>query len=149
MIVHYLRQQHKRKAKEQADFSRKYSKANPLKKLDWDVTDKRILFEQVRHCLGSPLHLGARGKLPLLPPPPCRRHWFQTYLSGRRQRVCIGKVNSPWLMLGVPQGSILMFVLRILQEILYSTAKLRNSLPSPIRTLTDIGPFTRACKAVS
>ena len=30
----------------------------------------------------------------------------------------------------------------------YSAAKLRNSLPSSIRTLTDIGPFTRACKAV-
>ena len=39
--------------------------------------------------------------------------WFQAYLSGRRQRVSIGKVNSPWLMprYGVPQGSILMFVL--------------------------------------
>ena len=42
--------------------------------------------------------------------------WFQAYLSGRRQRVCIGKVNSPWLIprFGVPQGSILeplMFVL--------------------------------------
>ena len=28
----------------------------------------------------------------------------------------------------------------------YSTAKLWNSLPSSIRTLTDIGPFTRAAK---
>ena len=42
--------------------------------------------------------------------------WFQAYLSGRHQRVCIGKVNSPWLIprFGVPQGSILgplMFVL--------------------------------------
>ena len=27
-------------AKEQADFSRKYSKTNPLKKLDWNVTDE-------------------------------------------------------------------------------------------------------------
>ena len=35
--------------------------------------------------------------------------WFQAYLSGRRQGVNIGKVNSPWLMprYGVPQGSIL------------------------------------------
>ena len=30
----------------------------------------------------------------------------------------------------------------------YSTAKLWNSLPSPIRTLKDIGHFTRACKVV-
>ena len=30
----------------------------------------------------------------------------------------------------------------------YSAAKLWNSLLSPIRTLTDIGPFTRACKVV-
>ena len=30
----------------------------------------------------------------------------------------------------------------------YSAAKLWNSLPSSIRTLTDIGPFTRACKSV-
>ena len=36
------------------------------------MTDERILFEQVQHCWG-PLTLGARGKLPLLPPP-CRRH---------------------------------------------------------------------------
>ena len=43
--VHYLRQQHKtREAKEQADFSGKYSETNPLKKLDWNMTDERILF---------------------------------------------------------------------------------------------------------
>ena len=29
----------------------------------------RILFERVQHCLGPPLTLGARGKLPQLPPP--------------------------------------------------------------------------------
>ena len=35
--------------------------------------------------------------------------WSQAYLSRRRQRVSIGKVNSPWVMprCGVPQGSIL------------------------------------------
>ena len=41
----------------------------PLKKLDWNVPDERILFEQVWHCLGAPRTLGAGGKLPLLPPP--------------------------------------------------------------------------------
>ena len=30
------------------------SETTPLKKLDWNVTDERILFEQFRHCLGSP-----------------------------------------------------------------------------------------------
>ena len=35
----------KRKAKKQGDFSRKYSETNPLKKLDWNVTDEPILFE--------------------------------------------------------------------------------------------------------
>ena len=33
------------------------------------MTDERILFKQVRHCLEGPLTLGALGKLPLLPPP--------------------------------------------------------------------------------
>ena len=47
----FLKTRHR---KEQADFSRKYSETNPLTKIDWNVTDKRILFEQVRHCLGAP-----------------------------------------------------------------------------------------------
>lgn len=35
--------------------------------------------------------------------------WFTDYLSGRRQRVCIGGVRSEWtdVKRGVPQGSIL------------------------------------------
>ncbi len=35
--------------------------------------------------------------------------WFQDYLSGRRQRVCVGKEKSDWARVqkGVPQGSIL------------------------------------------
>ena len=35
--------------------------------------------------------------------------WFRNYLSGRRQRVCVGQETSPWMTpkFGVPQGSIL------------------------------------------
>ena len=65
--VDYLRQQHK--AKEQAEFSRKYSETNPLKKLDWKVTDERILFEQVRHCLVGPLYTGGLGQTASVAPP--------------------------------------------------------------------------------
>ena len=64
----------KREAKEQVDFSRKYSETNPLKKLDWNVTDERISFEQVRHCLGAHLHWGPGANYPCCPPPR-RRHW--------------------------------------------------------------------------
>ena len=61
----------KRKAKEQAAFSRKYSETNPFKKLDWNVTDERILSEQVRHCLGAPLYTGGPGQtVPVARPPP-------------------------------------------------------------------------------
>ena len=38
----------KKKKKEQVNFSQKYSETKPLKKLDWNVTDEYILFEQVR-----------------------------------------------------------------------------------------------------
>ena len=35
--------------------------------------------------------------------------WFQDYLTGRRQRVCVGDEKSEWTSIrrGVPQGSIL------------------------------------------
>ena len=35
--------------------------------------------------------------------------WFDGYLSGRRQRICIGEANSNWTddKIGVQQGSIL------------------------------------------
>ena len=59
----------KREAKEQVDFSRKYSETNPLKKLDWNVTDERISFEQVQHCLGAPLQWGPGANCPCCPPP--------------------------------------------------------------------------------
>ena len=74
-------------AKEQVDFSRKYSETNPLKKLDWNMTDERILFEQVQHCLGAPVTLGGRGKLPLLPPT-CRRHCLFVWRVHPRSSWC-------------------------------------------------------------
>ena len=58
----------KPKAKKQADFSRKYSETNPLNKLDWNVTDERILFEQVRYCLGAPLPWEPGANCPCCPP---------------------------------------------------------------------------------
>ena len=48
----------KREAKEQVDFSRKYSETN--QKLDWNVTDERISFEQVHQTLENlPVVLGS------------------------------------------------------------------------------------------
>ena len=57
-------------AKEQADFNRKYSETNPLKKLDWNVTDEWILFEQVRHCFWRPPYNGGTGQIAPVAPPP-------------------------------------------------------------------------------
>ena len=86
-MVHYLHQQHK--AKEQAEFSRKDSENNPLKKLDWKVTNEQILFEQAQHYLSPPLHWG-----PGAPPPlaalvgntkafssPCMSHHFGSLMQ--------------------------------------------------------------------
>ena len=60
----------------------------------FDMIDHKLLLRKMR------LEFGVMGEA---------GDWFQAYLSGRRQRVCIGKVNSPWLIprFGVPQGSIL------------------------------------------
>ena len=40
-----------------------------------------ILFEQVRYCLGAPLHWGPGANCPCCPPspPPCWRHWVWSY----------------------------------------------------------------------
>ena len=46
---------------------------NPLKKLDWNVTDETDLIWTSPALFGGPLTLGAY-KLPSSPPPPCRRH---------------------------------------------------------------------------
>ena len=59
----------------------------------FDMIDHKLLLRKMW------LDFGVMGKVGDL---------FQAYLSGRRQRVCIGKLNSPWLIprFGVPQGSI-------------------------------------------
>ena len=61
----------------QADFSRKYSEINPVKKLDWSVTDERILFERVRHCWGPP-YTGGPGQTTHVAPPSAALQ-FQTF----------------------------------------------------------------------
>ena len=57
--------------------------------------------------LGKLGQYGVRGK---------ELEWFDEYLSGRRQRVCIGEAKSKWTEVkrGVPQGSILRPLLFIL-----------------------------------
>ena len=80
----------KHKAKEQANFSQKYSKINPLKKLDFNVTDERILFEHVRHCLGAPLYWGPGQTAPVALP--CWRHCLG--VSMRLCTYCAVKLNT-------------------------------------------------------
>ena len=60
----------------------------------FDMIDHKLLLRKMQ------LEFGVMGE---------EKGWFQAYLSGRCQRVSIGKVNTPWLMprYGVPQGSIL------------------------------------------
>ena len=49
----------KREAKKQADFSWKYSEMNPLKKLDWNVTDEPDLIWMSLALFGGQLTLEA------------------------------------------------------------------------------------------
>ena len=63
---------------------------NPLKKLDWNVTDKLDHFWWVTGLalFEAPLILGAQDKLPLLPPPrSCRQHWFLSTNTYRRDAI--------------------------------------------------------------
>ena len=59
-------------------------------------------FDMVNHSdlLKKMERYGVRGQ---------ERRWFQNYLTGRRQRVCLGEAKSGWtdIKRGVPQGSIL------------------------------------------
>ena len=48
--------------------------------------DEHILFEQVRHCLGAPLHRGPGANCPCCPP--CRWHWIR--IPARCQYILLG-----------------------------------------------------------
>ena len=67
----------------------------------FDMINHELLLKKMR------LEFGVVGRA---------EEWFRSYLSGRRQRVCVGQATSPWMTprFGVPQGSILgplMFIL--------------------------------------
>jgi hypothetical protein len=66
------------------------------------LVDLSKAFDLVNHSvlLRKMSSYGVRGK---------EWKWFQDYLTGRRQRVCVGEEKSGWtnIMKGVPQGSIL------------------------------------------
>ena len=59
----------------------------------FDVVNRSILLRKM-------YSYGVKGR---------ERKWFQDYLTGRRQRVCVGDEKSSWTNIhkGVPQGSIL------------------------------------------
>ena len=64
--------------------------------------------------------------------------WFHDYLSGRKQRVCVGGIQSDWIHVtrGVPQGSILgpLFLLSLLMNcpIRFRSVKLSSMKTIPL-----------------
>ena len=66
------------------------------------MVDLSKAFDMINHSilLRKMDSYGVRGK---------ELRWFQDYLTGRRQRVCVGDEKSEWTNIrrGVPQGSIL------------------------------------------
>ncbi|KAI8500958.1 hypothetical protein Bbelb_210530 [Branchiostoma belcheri] len=76
---------------------------------DPDISCTAVVFLDVRRAFDTVWHQGLTYKLtrygvggPLL-------HWFDSYLTGRQQRVVINGITSSWgkTAAGVPQGSIL------------------------------------------
>ena len=57
----------KRKAKEQADFTRKYGEINPLKKLDWNATENGSYLNKSGTVWGPP-YTGGPRQTALCPP---------------------------------------------------------------------------------
>ena len=73
--------------------------------------------------------------------------WFDGYLSGRRQRVCIGEAKSKWTEVkrGVPQGSIL----RPLLFILYVNDRPQIVQNSSVKQYADDTTMTLVAKDVA
>ena len=62
----------KRKAKEQADFIRKYGEIKHLKKLDWNATENGSYLKKSGTVWGPPYTGGTGANCPCAPP--CRQH---------------------------------------------------------------------------
>ena len=83
-------------------FGQVYQEYDECKAVDLIYLDFQKAFDKVPHerLVLKVASLGIRGNL---------QHWIRSWLSGRRQRVCIGQACSEWVPVtsGVPQGSVL------------------------------------------
>ena len=79
-----------------------YQDYDECKAVDLIYLNFQEAFDKVPHerLLLKVASLGIRGNL---------QHWIRSWLSGRRQRVCIGQACSEWVPVtsGIPQGSVL------------------------------------------
>ena len=83
-------------------FGQIYQEYDECKAVDLIYFDFQKAFDKVprERLLLKVASLGIRGNL---------QHWIRSWLSGRRQRVCIGQACSEWVPVtsGVPQGCVL------------------------------------------
>ena len=83
-------------------FDQVYQEYDECKAVDLIYLDLQKAFDKVPHerFLLKVASLGIRGNL---------QHWICSWLSGRRQRVCVGQACSEWVPVtsGIPQGSVL------------------------------------------